>query len=108
MLTGQEVREWRIARGMTQAELARRLGVTRQTVHAFETGRKQLSPENMALLGAIIGIATGAPISEWQDVSNGMQIAAAKIVEPERSKENRRELLKEVMVRIRQALSRTE
>jgi putative transcriptional regulator len=34
-----DVRELRLAKGMSQAELARLLDVSRQTVNAIETGR---------------------------------------------------------------------
>ena len=40
-----ELRELRAARGWSQAELAERLGVSRQTVNAIETGKYDPSLE---------------------------------------------------------------
>jgi putative transcriptional regulator len=46
-----DVRELRAQRGLSQAELAQALGVSRQTVNAIETGRYNPT------LGLAIGIA---------------------------------------------------
>ncbi len=39
VVTGNAVRELRQGRGLSQADLAGRLGVSRQTVNSIETGR---------------------------------------------------------------------
>ncbi|MCP2329143.1 putative transcriptional regulator [Hamadaea flava] len=38
-LTGNDVRELRMRRGLSQADLAAAVGVSRQTVNSIETGR---------------------------------------------------------------------
>ncbi|MEV0269722.1 helix-turn-helix transcriptional regulator [Hamadaea sp. NPDC050747] len=38
-LTGNDVRELRTRRGLSQADLAAAMGVSRQTVNSIETGR---------------------------------------------------------------------
>jgi putative transcriptional regulator len=39
VVTGNRVRELRTARALSQAELSRGLGVSRQTINSIETGR---------------------------------------------------------------------
>ena len=39
VLTGNHVRDLRAARGLSQADLATAMGVSRQTVNSIETGR---------------------------------------------------------------------
>ncbi|MGP8051676.1 MAG: helix-turn-helix domain-containing protein [Desulfobaccales bacterium] len=41
-MTGQELKEWRRKKGLTQEELARRLGVIRLTVARWETGTRSI------------------------------------------------------------------
>jgi putative transcriptional regulator len=50
------IRDHRDASGMTQAELARRLGVTRQTVIAIEQGRYSPSLELAFQIAAEFGV----------------------------------------------------
>lgn len=40
---GKKIRAWRLMRGMTQAELARRIGRTPQRVCAMEIGRQDFT-----------------------------------------------------------------
>jgi transcriptional regulator with XRE-family HTH domain len=41
-MTGQELKEWRRKRELTQEDLARRLGVIRLTVARWETGTRAI------------------------------------------------------------------
>jgi transcriptional regulator with XRE-family HTH domain len=41
-MTGQKLKEWRRKRGLTQEDLARRLGVIRLTVARWETGTRAI------------------------------------------------------------------
>ena len=54
---GERLREFRIARGLPQAAVARMLGVDRGTVRAWETGttrpQKRLRPQLMEFLGRV-------------------------------------------------------
>ena len=62
------IRALRFARGeMTQAELARRVGVTRQTVIAIEQGRYSPSLE----VAFQIARALGAPLDEVFQLTDG-------------------------------------
>jgi transcriptional regulator with XRE-family HTH domain len=53
-MTSDELKQWREARGISQAELARRLGVAVTTLWRWEHGRRMPSAELIAL--ALIGL----------------------------------------------------
>jgi putative transcriptional regulator len=55
-----EVRRLRTTRGLSQADLAAAVGVSRQTINAIETGRYEPS----LLLAAKLGRHFGLPIEE--------------------------------------------
>lgn len=50
------IRELRSERGLTQAELAARIGVTRQTVIAIEAGRYSPSLEMAFQVAGVLGL----------------------------------------------------
>ena len=52
----KHIRQLRVARGMTQEELARKLYVTRQTVSAWETGRSQPDLDTLEQIAAALGV----------------------------------------------------
>ena len=53
MQSGQRLRELRLERKMTQAQLARELGVTEFTVCRYENGRIDMSPEAIRRAAAV-------------------------------------------------------
>jgi transcriptional regulator with XRE-family HTH domain len=63
---GRQVRAERIAVGLSQAELARRIGVSPSALSQVERGRHGLSGETLTRLWAVLGIPfgpTGSPVS---------------------------------------------
>lgn len=54
---GELLAEELAARGMTQAELARRMGRPRQTISGIVTGRKAITAETALRLERALGIA---------------------------------------------------
>jgi len=46
-LTGEQLRQWRIAHGLTQSQLAQLLGVQRNTVTRWEIGERTPPPGNV-------------------------------------------------------------
>ena len=57
-VVGERVRERREAAGLTQAELASRVYVSRQTVNNWETGKTLIDVQSLTLVAAVLG--TGA------------------------------------------------
>lgn len=56
---GAKIRERRLARGLTQAELAGALGVIRSSVANIEAGRQTLSAQRLAITAAMLGADLG-------------------------------------------------
>jgi transcriptional regulator with XRE-family HTH domain len=57
---GRNVRIWRMARGLWQAQLANRLGVTFQQVQKYEVGANRIGTGRLVRLAAILGIPIAA------------------------------------------------
>jgi transcriptional regulator with XRE-family HTH domain len=64
---GRNVRIWRMAKGMSQAQLAHRLGVTFQQVQKYEVGANRTGTGRLVKLAAILGI----PIAALLDGADG-------------------------------------
>jgi transcriptional regulator with XRE-family HTH domain len=56
LAVGANVRTWRIARGLSQGELAKRLGITFQQVQKYETGHNRMSTGRLAKAAIILGV----------------------------------------------------
>ena len=50
----------RVSAGYTQAELAEKLGISRATVNAWESGRKKITPVQLAAFCYVTGFAAEA------------------------------------------------
>ena len=57
---GRNVRIWRMAKGLSQAQLASRLGLTFQQVQKYETGGNRVPTGRLVKLAAIIGVPISA------------------------------------------------
>jgi transcriptional regulator with XRE-family HTH domain len=57
-LIGLRVREVRLLRGMTQAELAESIDRTEETVSNIERGKTMAPPDTLDTIAAVLGIAT--------------------------------------------------
>jgi transcriptional regulator with XRE-family HTH domain len=53
---GRNVRIWRMARGMSQAQLASRLGVTFQQLQKYEVGLNRIGTGRLAKVAAVLRI----------------------------------------------------
>ena len=57
-MTGETIKELRTARGWTQADLARRLGITRNGVNSWEQGLSIPSPASLVELAKVFSVTT--------------------------------------------------
>lgn len=57
-MTAEKIRNLREARGWTQAELARRLGITRNGVNSWEQGLSMPSPAFLVELAKTFSVST--------------------------------------------------
>lgn len=52
---GAAIRAARFSRGMTQNDLAARVGITRATIASYETGRRKISAETLMQIAHLCG-----------------------------------------------------
>ena len=64
---GRNVRIWRMAKGLSQSQLASRLGVTFQQVQKYEVGSNRIGTGRLVKIAAILGV----PISALFEGTNG-------------------------------------
>jgi transcriptional regulator with XRE-family HTH domain len=57
---GGNVRIWRMAKGLSQAALAKRLGVTFQQVQKYETGGNRITTGRLVRIAGILGVPLSA------------------------------------------------
>ena len=57
-ILGSRLEESRINKSLSQADIARKIGVTRETVSNWESGDKEPSPEHLRELALVLGVAT--------------------------------------------------
>ena len=63
---GSLVRDHRLARGMTQDDLALRIGVTFQQVQKYETGRNRISVSRLFLIARAFGLTATEMLREFE------------------------------------------
>jgi len=56
LAVGRNVRIWRMARGMSQAQLASRLGVTFQQLQKYEVGANRIGTGRLVKVAGVLGI----------------------------------------------------
>jgi transcriptional regulator with XRE-family HTH domain len=57
---GRNVRIWRMAKGLSQAQLGNRLGVTFQQIQKYEVGANRVGTGRLVKLAAILGVPVAA------------------------------------------------
>ncbi len=83
-LVGSRIRESRLARGMTQADLAAAVGVTRSAVAQWETERAGQIRGNLTRIASVLGVSvqflldgSSPPMSERPE--NGSELALLRL-----------------------------
>jgi len=75
------IRARRLARGLTQAELAQAIGVSRSAVAQWETGRAGQVRANLARIGAALGVAAAYLLEGIEPVAaeNATELALLRL-----------------------------
>jgi transcriptional regulator with XRE-family HTH domain len=60
VVVGRNARIWRMAKGLSQAQLAKRLGVTFQQVQKYETGGNRIPTSRLVKAAGILGVPIAA------------------------------------------------
>ena len=64
---GERLRNIRKRAGVTQAELARRLGYSQPMIAAIETGRRRLRSDHLPRVASILGVSATALIGNGEE-----------------------------------------
>jgi transcriptional regulator with XRE-family HTH domain len=72
---GRNVRIWRMARGMSQAQLASRLGVTFQQLQKYEVGANRIGTGRLVKVAAVLSIPI-ATLFEGADTAPSRSLLA--------------------------------
>lgn len=74
---GESIRAHRLAAGMSQAELAKRLGVSFQQVQKYEKGTNRVGAGRLPQIAELFDVPIGALFAGTLDVSFGKRTAGA-------------------------------
>jgi transcriptional regulator with XRE-family HTH domain len=74
---GESIRAHRLAAGMSQSELAKRLGVSFQQVQKYEKGTNRVGAGRLPQIAGIFGVPIGALFKDTMDASPGKGTAGA-------------------------------
>jgi transcriptional regulator with XRE-family HTH domain len=78
---GRNVRLWRLTRGLTQAQLAERLGVTFQQLQKYEVGATRIGTGRLVTLAAVLRIPMTA-LFEGTDAADPSRSLLALVCDP--------------------------
>ena len=51
------IKVWRVRKGLTQEQLAKKMGVSAPTIHYWENGTTMPSGKNLQMLASVFGIS---------------------------------------------------
>jgi transcriptional regulator with XRE-family HTH domain len=72
---GGNVRVWRMAKGMSQTQLASRLGVTFQQIQKYEVGADRIGTGRLVEVAAILGIPIAALFDGTEAGHQGLNVS---------------------------------
>lgn len=71
MTAGQNIKAAREAAGISQTELAKRIGTTRQQVSKYEADKQDMTLKRLVQIAAALGVEPDTLITEVQRNENG-------------------------------------
>lgn len=81
-VVGARIRMLRVDRGISQAVLAERIGVTFQQVQRYERGATRVGASRLARIAAVLDVSVGAFFESSQPRSPGLKSPINLLVEP--------------------------
>lgn len=81
-MVGAKIRMFRINRGMSQALLAERIGVTFQQVQKYEKGANRIGASRLSQIASVLGISVGELFESSGGGSSGLNSPVHLLAEP--------------------------
>ena len=81
-MVGAKIRMFRINRGISQAVLAERIGVTFQQVQKYEKGANRVGASRLAQIASVLGISVGELFETSSDGSVDLDSPVRLLAEP--------------------------
>ena len=69
-MLSDQIRKYRKEKGLSQDELAEKLGVSRQSISLWENGQTQPTIENILALARIFNVSTDAILGNTEEVKS--------------------------------------
>ena len=79
-MLSDQIRKYRKEKGLSQDELAEKLGVSRQSISLWENGQTQPTIENILALARIFNVSTDAILGNTEEVKSQAEEAATEEV----------------------------
>lgn len=78
MLNGERLREERIAQNLTQEDMAKKLGITRQAYGNYETGKRDVDSQTLVNLVKILNVSSDylLNLSPNKEINNIISLSA--------------------------------
>jgi transcriptional regulator with XRE-family HTH domain len=84
VVIGRNVRLWRMARQLSQAQLANQIGITFQQLQKYEVGHNRISTSRLVKLARILGLDIST-LLDGTDITNRDKLAKLALFEDARS-----------------------
>ena len=85
LVVGRNLRVWRLARRMSQSDLASRLDVTFQQLQKYEIGKNRVGTGRLVKLAAILEVPAAALLAGTEDGPPSADAVAVALIQDERA-----------------------
>lgn len=97
-MIGEKIKSLRIARGLTQQQLAEKLNINRSTISNYENGNREPRLAELSAISSILGVSTEFfGVVATDEAFELVQRAKAVFESPEVSKIKKEEIYRELM-----------
>ena len=81
-LVGARIRMFRVSRGMSQAVLAERTGVTYQQLQKYERGTERVGASRLSRIAFVLDVSVGEMFESSEAGSSGVSLPVRLLTEP--------------------------